>query len=170
MVFPASGRISRVPPYSGSRPTHPLFRLRGYHPLWPAFPVLFDYQSLLVVGPTTPQQPKSLRFGLIRFRSPLLTESSLFLRVLGCFSSPGSPLTHYVFMRGSAGIPQRGFPHSEIDGSPLLRNSPSLIAAQHVLHRHLTPRHPPCALSSLTRESLFTPELESADALFLFSF
>ena len=32
-------------------------------------------------------------FGLIRFRSPLLTESLrfLFLRVLRCFSSPGSP-------------------------------------------------------------------------------
>jgi hypothetical protein len=32
----------------------------------------------------------SSRFGLIRFRSPLLAESFLFLRVLRCFSSPGS--------------------------------------------------------------------------------
>ena len=30
------------------------------------------------------------RFGLLRFRSPLLAESSLFLEVLRCFSSPGS--------------------------------------------------------------------------------
>ena len=38
MVFPASNRVTRVPLYSGA--THgPLsFRLRGYHPLWPAFP------------------------------------------------------------------------------------------------------------------------------------
>ena len=32
------------------------------------------------------------RFGLLRFRSPLLTKYSLFLRVLRCFSSPGSLL------------------------------------------------------------------------------
>jgi hypothetical protein len=30
------------------------------------------------------------RFGLLRFRSPLLAESSLFLGLLRCFSSPGS--------------------------------------------------------------------------------
>ncbi len=40
-------------------------------------------------GPTTPET--SLRFGLLRFRSPLLTESILFLflRLLRCFTSPG---------------------------------------------------------------------------------
>ena len=32
-----------------------------------------------------------LRFGLLRFRSPLLAESSLFLGLLRCFTSPGSP-------------------------------------------------------------------------------
>jgi hypothetical protein len=37
-------------------------------------------------------QPRpSGRFGLFPFRSPLLGESSLFLGVLRCFSSPGSP-------------------------------------------------------------------------------
>ena len=39
-------------------------------------------------------------FGLLRFRSPLLTESSLFLGVLRCFSSPGSLLMAYVFNHG----------------------------------------------------------------------
>ena len=43
-----------------------------------------------------------------------------------------------------------GFPHSEISGSTLVCNSPELIAANHVLHRLLAPRHPPRALSSLT--------------------
>ena len=43
-----------------------------------------------------------------------------------------------------------GFPHSEIDGSTLTSSSPSLIAGSHVLHRLLVPRHPPCALCSLT--------------------
>ena len=43
-----------------------------------------------------------------------------------------------------------GFPHSEISGSMLMCSSPKLFAACHVLHRLLMPRHPPCALSSLT--------------------
>jgi hypothetical protein len=43
-----------------------------------------------------------------------------------------------------------GFPHSEIPGSKPACGSPRLIAACHVLLRHLLPRHPPCALSSLT--------------------
>ena len=46
-----------------------------------------------------------------------------------------------------------GFPHSEICGSQAICASPQLIAAYHVLHRLLTPRHPPCALSSLTEHS-----------------
>ncbi len=46
-----------------------------------------------------------------------------------------------------------GFPHSEICGSLAICASPQLIAAYHVLHRLLTPRHPPFALSSLTEYS-----------------
>ena len=57
------------------------------------------------------------RFGLFPFRSPLLGESSLFLRVLRCFSSPGSLLITYVFSDGYVGMPPRGFPHSDILGS-----------------------------------------------------
>ena len=44
-----------------------------------------------------------------------------------------------------------GFPHSEIPGSTRVCRSPRLIAAYHVLHRSTTPRHPPCALSSLIK-------------------
>jgi hypothetical protein len=43
-----------------------------------------------------------------------------------------------------------GFPHSEISGSRVVCTSPELIAACHVLLRLHAPRHPPCALSSLT--------------------
>src|SRR6476620_8710586 len=43
-----------------------------------------------------------------------------------------------------------GLPHSEIFGSKPVCGSPKLIAAYHVLHRRPAPRHPPCALSSLT--------------------
>ena len=42
-----------------------------------------------------------------------------------------------------------GLPHSEILGSTLFCSSPKLIAALHVLHRLLMPRHPPCALTIL---------------------
>ena len=42
------------------------------------------------------------------------------------------------------------FPHSEICGSMDICSSPQLIAAYHVFHRLLVPRHPPCALYSLT--------------------
>ncbi len=43
-----------------------------------------------------------------------------------------------------------GFPHSDIPGSKCICHFPRLIAAYHVLHRLLVPRHPPCALSNLT--------------------
>ena len=49
-------------------------------------------------GPTTPTQS---RFGLFRFRSPLLTESLicfLFLQVLRCFSSLGCSFKEYVLI------------------------------------------------------------------------
>ena len=42
-----------------------------------------------------------------------------------------------------------GFPHSEIRGSKVVRTSPRHIAAYHVLHRLLAPRHPPDTLITL---------------------
>ena len=106
-------------------------------------------------GPTTPRLQRlrpvtQPRFGLLRFRSPLLTECSLFLEVLRCFSSLGVLATVYVFNRASLDITPGGFPHSDISGSTLARNSPKHFAACHVLRRLLAPRHPPPALSSLT--------------------
>ena len=51
-----------------------------------------------------PQRSKLHWFGLFRVRSPLLTESNffLFLRVLRCFSSPGSPRTSMNSMHDTA--------------------------------------------------------------------
>ena len=43
-----------------------------------------------------------------------------------------------------------GFPHSDICGSVDICSSPQLFAAYHVFLRLLVPRHPPCALISLT--------------------
>ena len=46
-----------------------------------------------------------------------------------------------------------GFPHSDICGSSDICSSPQLFAAYHVFLRLLVPRHPPCALISLTCRS-----------------
>ena len=54
----------------------------------------------------------------------------LFLRVLRCFSSPGSPQLTMVLDLQSSGLP-----HSEMLGSIPVCRSPSLFAAYHVFHR-----------------------------------
>ena len=48
------------------------------------------------------------------------------------------------------GVLPDGFPHSDICGSMDICSSPQLFAAYHVFLRLLVPRHPPCALISLT--------------------
>ena len=111
--------------------------------------------QLPLSGPTTPRLQRlrpitQPRFGLLRFRSPLLTECSLLLEVLRCFSSLGVLSPTYIFSRVYPGITLGGFPHSDISGSTLARSSPKHFAACHVLRRLLAPRHPPNALSSLT--------------------
>ena len=75
----------------------------------------------------------------------------LFLELLRCFSSPRFLLTGYVFTCGYLHITAGGFPHSDICGSSDICSSPQLIAACHVLHRLPVPRHPPYALSNLTK-------------------
>ena len=110
-------------------------RLRGYHPLWPAFRDRSASSRTIT--------------GLLRFRSPLLAESLLMSFPPGTemFQFPGFASSTYEF---SAGSPMReGFPHSDIRGSTIARISPRLFAACHVLHRLLAPRHPPNALCSL---------------------
>ena len=90
--------------------------------------------------------------GYFRFRSPLLSESRLLS------FPPGTEMVHFPgfararlwIQRAVRRVYRRGFPHSEIPGSKPACGSPRLIAACHVLHRLLLPRHPPCALSSLT--------------------
>ncbi len=75
----------------------------------------------------------------------------LFHRVLRCFSSPGCLHTPYVFRCGCPDITLDGLPHSEICGSWVISTYPQLIAGSRVLHQLLVPRHPPCALSNLTK-------------------
>ena len=46
----------------------------------------------------------------------------------------------------------RGFPIRTPSDQRSVGSSPRLIAASHVLHRLLVPRHPPCALNNLTTQ------------------
>ncbi len=50
-------------------------------------------------------------------------------------------------------LPRVGFPIRKSRDQRLVSISPGLIAAAHVLHRLLVPRHPPCALILLIRKN-----------------
>ena len=105
MVDPDSGRVSRAPPYSGTaRETSP-FRVRGFHPLCQAFPMPFRYAVAFLLPPlgaAALQPRRRRRFGLLRFRSPLLSESLLISvpGVLRWFSSPSIASVNYLFVHG----------------------------------------------------------------------
>src|SRR4029453_13797488 len=73
MVPPASDSLSRVESYSGIPLGLRFFHIRDFHPLWSAIPG----GSVKSSGPTWSYNPTELPrwFGLIRVRSPLLTES-----------------------------------------------------------------------------------------------
>ena len=68
------------------------FRLRGFHPLRPAFPKPFRYLSQSLTQSAT---PGCMHPGLGSFHFARRYSGNrcffLFLRVLRCFSSPGSP-------------------------------------------------------------------------------
>ena len=98
----------------------------------------------------------AIRFGLFPVRSPLLPESHV------VFSSSGYldvsvhrvPSIWLCIHHTVTGVSPAGFPHSDICGSMDICSSPQLFAAYHVFHRLLVPRHPPCALSSISNSLL----------------
>ena len=92
MVLARSDRIPRVPPYSG-------FSLLSNRFVYGAFTLsrcAFQHSSTTFLDGLWSPSPRKYyysRFRLFRFRSPLLSESLfyfLLLRVIRCFSSPGS--------------------------------------------------------------------------------
>ena len=150
MVPAHSIKVSRVSMYSGSRSVSSPFAY-GAFTLSGRLSQTFLLESLnLKCGPNPGVH--ALRFGLFRFRSPLLTESHV------VFSSSGYLdvsvhrvpfLTLWIGVRILEVCSSR-FPHSEISGSMDICSSPKLFAAYHVFHRLLVPRHPPYALISIT--------------------
>ena len=108
---PASHRITRVLWYSGYPPlvfdfAYGTFTLSGS-----AFQPSSTISNFDSAGPQ-PRYSVESRFGLIRVRSPLLTESNffLFLRLLRCFSSPGSPRYTIYSCNGDGPLRPPGFP------------------------------------------------------------
>ena len=143
--------MSRGTQDAASSPVH--FSLRDCHTLRPRFPagsrsVRFGNSTYAVLQPPCVNTwvwavPISLAatFGISVIYFPSGTEMVHF---------PGLAHTRLCIQRSVTRVHLVGFPHSEIHGSKPACGSPRLIAACHVLLRLLLPRHPPCALSSLT--------------------
>lgn len=129
-----------------------LSSLTGLSPSLAGFPkTILLHSKLSSCGPNPPVLART--FGLFRVRSPLLPESHVVFFSSGYLdvSVHRVPfLTLCVGVRMTEGF-SAGFPHSEIFGSKDICSSPKLFAAYHVFHRLLVPRHPPYALSYMTK-------------------
>ena len=115
---------------------HVGFRIQGYHLLWPGFPTRFA-------------NSRAITRRLLRFRSPLLSESRLmsFPRATEMFQFTRFASHTYEFSMGYLSV---GFPIRTPPDQSLFASSPKLFAGYHVLHRLSLPRHPPYALIHLT--------------------
>src|SRR5213080_4227315 len=125
MVPANTCKIPRVPHYSGAKPAFENFRVRDYHALWCAFP--HNSANLLVPLCLVPRPrwSKPHRFRLVRFRSPLLTESLL-------FSLPrGTEMVHFPrFALPSYGF-RRQYMSSAHVGSPIRKSTDQRMLAPH---------------------------------------
>ena len=132
----------------------PTFRIRDYYPLR----CRLSFRSSARYARSTPPVLYPIRLtphglGSSAFARHYSRNHScfLFLGVLRCFSSPRIPPPHYLTScDGTRAFTPGGFPHSDIHVSTAICASTWLFAACHVLRRLLVPRHPPCALISLT--------------------
>ncbi len=123
--------------------------VRGCHALRHYFPEVFRFILHSYLAVLQPHKCRNI-YGL--GCSPFARHYSgnrirfLFLRLLRCFTSAGLALLGLYIHPKVLLFYCSGFPHSEISGSKIACISPKLIAACHVLLRHVSPRHPPNAL------------------------
>ena len=150
MVPPTSHKVSRVSIYSGYRHvdssfTYGAFTLSGW---------LSQNHSAKLIRSITRSEPRNARIPV--WALPISLAATFGIDV--SFSSSGYldvsvhrvPGVWLCIHHTSLEVHSSRFPHSEISGSKDICSSPKLFAAYHVFHRLLVPRHPPCALSSLT--------------------
>ena len=110
---PPASRENSNPRYSGSAPHPWSLRLRGSHPLWRRVPADFGFTPRVLNGVHLQHHihlsfRRGVRFGLCRFRSPLLTASRLLSFPAGTqmFPFPAFPLPSGSAPEG-AGLPIR---------------------------------------------------------------
>ena len=133
MVPADSDRIPRAPPYSGAVVNTSNLPVRDCHPLRSIFP---NRSGSFHMSLPTVLQPRHVRKHTGLGSAPFARHYSgyrlffLLLRVLRCFSSPGSPS-----LTGVPGLQPGGLPHSDMRGSFPVCRSPRLFAAYHVLLR-----------------------------------
>ena len=150
MVPPSSHGISRAPRYSGSCS---LLLLFVYVTLTlsrqPSQTVRLKIRNAKCSP--NPERISSLGLASSAFARHYLRNLGwfLFLALLRCFSSGGSP-PYAIDLHMDAWTTSCGLLHSEISGSMLAYNSPLLIAVNHVLLRLSMPRHSLCALLCFT--------------------
>ena len=157
MVPPNSHKVSRVSWYFGFRSLSSDFMYGAFTLSGGTSQTLpLSYESLITVhNPRT----HALWFRLLPFRSPLLWKSSFLSFPRPVQAVPDVTLWIHVT---TTEVCSARFPHSDISGSLDMCSSPKLFAAYHVFHRLLVPRHPPCALTTLT----VAGTIESLDSLF----
>ena len=157
MVPAASVRIPRAPTYSGSRSSLSRLRLQGLHLLRLSFQSHSAGSISLFIAVLLPRPLD--RFGLLRFRSPLLPELRLFSSppATKMFQFPGfSSLKLCIGLRMITHFLVIGFPHSDTPGSLNVYFSPRRFAVFCVLLLLYMPRHPPYALLRLITSCLRT--------------
>ena len=126
------------------------FRIRGFHAFSPDFPDRspINPESIMRSEPRNARTPVwALSLSLAATKEIDVSFSSSGYLDVSVPRVPFHTLWIGVWIRE---VCSRGFPHSEICGSQNICFSPQLIAACHVLRRLSVPRHPPCALYSLT--------------------
>ena len=151
MVPACSIKVSRVSMYSG-------YRLVSFPFAYGAFTLsgwLSQNHSAKLIRSITRSEPRNARTPV--WALPISLAATFGIDV--SFSSSGYldvsvhrvPGVWLCIHHTSLEVHSSRFPHSEISGSKDICSSPKLFAAYHVFHRLLVPRHPPCALFSLTR-------------------
>ena len=150
MVPACSHKVSRVSWYSGYR--HVRFSF-----MYGAFTLcgrLSQNLSIRISESITRSEPRHARTPVwplsISLAATLEIEFSFFSSPYLDVSVQAVPDVWLWIHHTTTEVFSARFPHSDISGSMDICSSPKLFAAYHVFHRLLVPRHPPCALYSLT--------------------
>ena len=150
MVPPTSCKVPRVSQYFGSRSLssgfmYGAFTLSGW---------LSQNHSTRITESIMRSEPQSARTLVwplsISLAATLEIEFSFFSSPYLDVSVQAVPDVWLWIHHTTTEVFSARFPHSDISGSMDICSSPKLFAAYHVFHRLLVPRHPPCALYSLT--------------------